>query len=331
MDEEPTPVARAARNEAARSEAARVQRLQRQAIARNLAAAHEGVVTRAALRAAGITREQIRSEVERGVWQRAGWHTLCIDGHHPRGRGLWWRALWESGKRSALDGVTALLAAGLTGWKEPSLHVSVPVDARVRSLPGVIHHHVRVIGETTGGDLRRTKPAIAVVRAAQWARTDRQAATLVAMAVQQRLVRPEDVLTRWESVLHTNRRAALDGVIRDVCDGAHSLSELDFARMCRERGLPEPSRQVMRSSERGRVYLDVYWDELGVHVEIQGVHHGWGDAGIEDALRFNALSLDDDDIKSFQVPVLGLRTRPGAFLDQIERAIRRQEAKRRVA
>ena len=87
----------------------------------------------------------------------------------------------------------------------------------------------------------------------------------------------------------------------------------------------------MRSSERGRVYLDVYWDELGVHVEIQGVHHGWGDAGIEDALRFNALSLDDDDIKSFQVPVLGLRTRPGAFLDQIERAIRRQEAKRRVA
>ena len=330
MQPKPPPsVDRATRAE--RAARARAERANRHEIARFLAADHDGVVTRQALIKAGISREHIRLEVERGVWHRVGWHTLCIDGFEPRGRGLWWRALWEAGRRSVLDGATSLLAAGLTGWQEAMIHVSVPVDTRVRPIDGVEHRHVPLIGDISGGALRRTKPEIAVVRAAQWARTDRQAATLIAMTVQQRLARPEDVLARWEGVLHTNRRPFLDAVIRDVCAGAHSLSELDFAWMCRERGLPEPSRQVLRPGERGNAYLDVFWDELGIHVEIQGAGHYQGLAVIDDALRFNALNLGDADMKSFQVPLLGLRTCPELFMAQIERAIRRAQVGRRSA
>lgn len=325
----PPPVGRTTRAE--RAARVRAERAERHELAQRLAVDHDGVVTRQALIKAGISREHIRLEVERGVWHRVGWHTLSIDGLKPRGRGLWWRALWEAGGRSVLDGATSLLAAGLTGWQEDVIHVSVPVDTRVRPIDGVEHHHVRLIGDITGAALRRTKSEIAVVRAAQWARTDRQAATLIAMAVQQRLARPEDVLARWEGVLHTNRRPFLDAVIRDVCAGAHSLSELDFARLCREHGLPEPSRQVLRPGERGNAYLDVYWDELGIHVEIQGAGHYQGLAIIDDALRFNALTLNDDELESFQVPVLGLRICPERFMAQIERAIRRKQRRLRSA
>lgn len=269
---------------------------------------------------AGLSRTQVRDEVERGVWKIAGWHTLSITGPEPTGRGLWWRALWESTGRSVLDGVTSLQAAGLTGWQEDLIHVSVPIDAKVRPLAGVRQHRVRAMGPLMGGELRRTRPAVAVIRAAQWAATDRQAATLVAMAVQQRLVRPVDVVARWETVRHTGRRDLLTCVIADVCEGAHSMSELDFARLCRQRGLPEPTRQAVRTGPHGRVYLDVFWEELGVHVEIQGVQHQQGDAVVSDALRFNELALSGE-MTTLQIPILGLRLHENAFMQQVEQAI----------
>lgn len=280
------------------------------------------------LLAAGMTRGQIQVETGRGAWRRVGRHTISITGAEPTARALWWRALWESGDRSVLDGPTALLAAGLSGWTESLIHVTVPNNATVRALPGVQHHRIRDVAEAVRTGLRRTKPAVAVVRAAQWATSDRAAATILAMTVQQGLVAPAAVLQRWAQLDSSVRRAVLDEVIRDVCDGARSLNELDFARHCRRRGLPEPSRQAVRTGRNGRVYLDVYWEDLGVHVEIQGAQHFQGTAGIDDALRFNDLGLRDRQLVSLQIPVLGLRTGPDAFMAQVEQAL--EEARRRA-
>ena len=312
----PTPTSRAERAAAARAEQER-----RQDLADQLAQPYDGLVTRAMLHRAGLTRGQVCSQLERGAWRAVGSHTISVSGAQPCGRGLWWRALWESGASAALDGVTALQAAGLSGWAEDLVHVSVANNAKVRPLPGVRHHRPRVLGRVMDVELRRTAPEVAVIRAAQWARSDPAAASLVAMAVQQRLLPVQSLLDRWQQVRASTRRGLLDAVIRDVCDGAHSLSELDFARMCRERGIPEPSRQAIRTAAAGRVYLDVLWEELGVHVEIQGVHHTQGLAGIDDALRGNDLQISRSVTLTLQIPVLGLRLRPEAFLDQVERAL----------
>ena len=283
---------------------------------------HDGVVTRQMLARAGLTAGQVRSEVERGVWHRAGVHTLSISGRQPTGRGVWWRAVWESGRHAALDGPTALMAAGLTGWTEDLIHVSVPDNADVRPLDGVRHHRIRDFsGDVFDAGLRRTRPAVAAIRAAQWARSDRAAATIVAMAVQQRLVTGAALLERWRSVRRTPRRELLDAVIRDVCDGAQSLGELDFARLCRRRGLPEPTRQAVRTGEGGRVYLDVSWDDLGVHVEINGAHHAEPASVINDALRGNDLAVNDPTVTWLQIPVIGLRSCPDLFMTQVERAL----------
>ncbi|GAA4878887.1 hypothetical protein [Serinicoccus chungangensis] len=298
------------------------RRAWRQEVGRHLARRHDGVVRRSDLLAAGLTDHDVRAEVDRGVWHAAGRHTICIGTDRPRGEGLLWRAIWESGPRAVLDGPSALLAAGLKHWEEPFVHVSLPRNATVTEVPGVRHHHLRKIGPAIPVGLRRTKPEVAVLRGAEWARSDRAATTLVAMTVQQRLVAPSAVLQRWSETARSRRRAVLDLVIRDVCDGAHSLNELDVVRACRARGLPEPSRQQVRSTSTGTVYLDLFWDDYAVHAEVQGAHHLWGLTGVDDAVRGNAVAIGDRGVVSLQIPVLGWRLHPEVFLDQIAAALR---------
>lgn len=309
--------------------ASRRRQLRRQQIARRLADRHGGVALRLGLLAEGLTDHDVRIEVRRGVWHRAGVHTICIDGPAPAGEGRLWWALWESGPRAVLDGPSALIAAGLKHWEEDVVDVSVPRNANVRELAGVRHHVLRDVGPSIVGGLRRTKPEVALVRAAEWARSERAAATLVAMAVQQRLVSTAALLKRWEQVKRSRRRAVLEGVIRDVCDGAQSINELDVAAACRAAGLPEPSRQVVRTGPGGRVYLDLSWDDLGVHVEIQGAHHFVGLKVVDDSLRQNDLAISSPDTISLQIPVLGWRVSRDVFLRQIAGAL--EEGRRRRA
>lgn len=301
--------------------ASRERQRWRQQVAWRLAALHGGVVRRADLLAEGLTDHDIRTEVERGVWHQVGKHTMCVNGRKPQGEGLLWYALWESGPRSVLDGPTALIAAGLRHWTEDLVHVSVPGNATVRELPGVQHHKLRKVGPSIDAGLRRTRTEVAAVRAAQWARTDREAATLIAMVVQQRLVSTQQLLQRWTSTKNARRRAFLDAIIRDICDGAHSINELDVGTACRARGLPSPTRQAVRKGSNGRVYLDMLWEDEDVHVEVHGAQHYAGLAVVDDSARANDLAVRNAGRISLQIPVLGWRLYPDRFLDQIEEAL----------
>jgi hypothetical protein len=283
-----------------------------------LASDHAGLAHRRDLRAAGVTRADVRSEVAAGRWTTAGRHTVVIGTGTPVGEGLWWQALWESGAGSALDGVAALLAAGMTGFATDTIDVAVPKGNRCHQVGGVTLHRRREIGPTTGARLARCTPEWATIRAAQWARTDRTAALLVCLAVQQRLVSPDRLLAAWSSVTRSRRRRFLAAVIRDICDGAHSLGELDVGRMCRRAGLPPPSRQVVRTGPGGRVYLDVGWEDIGLVVEIDGGHHALALNPVDDALRQNEVTLSEDMV--LRIPVLGMRLTPDAFMAQVVRA-----------
>lgn len=300
-----------------RNELARRRRTQR---AIEVAGPQGGVATNTQLLEAGLTRTDIDSEVCAGRWHRLGRHTVGVLTPRPEGRARWLWAVWEAGPGAVLDGVTALLAHGLAHWEEALVHVSVPGKNRVHRLPGVQVHRLRDVGRTIHAGVPRTAPEVAALRAAEWATTDRQAATLLAMTVQQRLLPPAWLEQQWRTVRRSRRRAFLDLVIRDICAGAESLGELDFAAMCRRRGLPEPTRQAVRHGPRGRVYLDVWWEPYGVNVEVDGVQHSRGLAPVEDALRHNHLTLRGG--LSLRIPVLGLRLEADAFLDQVEAALR---------
>jgi very-short-patch-repair endonuclease len=161
----------------------------------------------------------------------------------------------------------------------------------------------------------RTRPEVAAVRAAGWAVSDRQAALLLLMPVQQKLTTPAALHAAVGRCLGRRRRAFIKAVVRDVGHGVESLGELDFARLCRARGLPEPSRQVMREGPRGRIYLDVRWERHGLVVEIDGMQHREGLAVSIDNLSRNAVVLAGDRV--LRIDRVGLRLHEDAFMDQV--------------
>jgi very-short-patch-repair endonuclease len=139
------------------------------------------------------------------------------------------------------------------------------------------------------------------------------------MAVQQGLVRPEQLAVELLRVRRDRRRRLVNVVLLDLLAGAGSLGELEFARECRRRGLPEPSRQVVRRGPAGRYYLDVYWEQWRVAVEIDGIQHLWAEHVVSDALRHNAVTLGD--CRVLRLPLLGLRLAADEFFAQVEQAL----------
>ena len=110
--------------------------------AQTIAKDHGGLATRNMLRAEGLTLSFIRAQERAGRWTRMGRHTLGITCAVPNVDGSRWLAVWESGPRAFLDGVSALQAAGLTGWTEQAIHVTVVAGNRVHRRPGVRIHRL---------------------------------------------------------------------------------------------------------------------------------------------------------------------------------------------
>lgn len=287
----------------------------------NVAADQDGILSRRQLRDLDVHRHHVRTQVGSRKWQRPTANTVAVFTGELTARQRWWVALLETGcADAALDGVTALKAAGLVGY-ESTTTISCPHGNEPRRPTDV---EVRVTRWRRPGDhittgIPRVRPAAAAVHGALWARTDRQAALILVLAVQQRLttgIRLQEALT---GIGRHPRRGLTRRLVADIADGAQALGELDLAALCREYGLPKPKRQALRRGPNGRVYLDVYFDDYSLVVEIDGIHHLSGINQVDDALRQNELMLSADAV--LRIPLLGLRIQPAAFMAQLLRAL----------
>jgi very-short-patch-repair endonuclease len=304
---------------------------QRRSAARALAEQYGGVVSRRLLRGVGVDRGMVAREVAAGRWQLLGRQTVAVHTGPVGDLARRWRAVWEVGHRIAVvDGVTALLHAGMTGFDDPLVHLSVRHTAAVRDVEGVRTHKVvrRVTDELVIAGLPRTRPAVAATRAAHWACSDRQAALLLCLPVQQRLCTGVQLAAAQQAIRGRTRRRLVGQLVRDVADGAQSLGELDVVAACRQRGLPEPSRQVVRRLPGGTAYLDIAWEEARLVVEVDGAGHGWALQPAHDALRQNEILLSDELV--LRIDLIGWRLTPEAYADQIVRAYW-QRVRRRAA
>jgi hypothetical protein len=279
------------------------------------------VLTMGRLRGLGYDHAAISREVENDRWTRLGTHTIALHTGTLSTAALRWRAVWEVAEDVALvDGVTALQWAGLTGYTEDVVHVSVPRGAQCPRVDGVrVHRVTRRPDESVGAGLPRTRVEVAALRGAAWARSDRQAALVLCMVVQQRLTTGRRLLDTLPAVRNRGRRPFVRRVLRDVADGAQSLGELDFAALCRRHGVPPPDRQVLRRTARGRIYLDARWRGSRFVVEVDGAGHRVGLAVTDDNLRQNEVVLGDDRV--LRIDLVGLRVHEVAFMQQVRRAV----------
>lgn len=294
----------------------------RRARIRGLADTQAGVVSRRQVYAAGLTRAEVRANVRAGRWQLVGRHVVAVHTGDLSQDARLWTAVLSGGPRAHLDGVAALVAAGLVNFDPGPLRVSVPRGARVFREQGI---NVRQTRRWSADDVvdvgvPRTRPEVAAARAGLWAGSDRQAALVLTMTVQQGIASAERIGVELWRIKKGPRLRFLRSVVMDLLAGARSLTELDFARECRLRGIPEPSRQVLRRAANGVYYLDVHWEEWRVVVEIDGIQHVAAENVIGDALRHNDIALEGQTV--LRLPVLGYRVARDEFFQQITRALR---------
>lgn len=172
---------------------------------------------------------------------------------------LLWVALLRSPRGVVLAGLTAAARRGLRGHPPERPELLVPAAGPLPHLQGVEVARTRRL---TAADVhpsaqppQLTLPRALIDRASRVDRPDDVRALLCA-GVQQGRVRGQDlrgVTLRLGPVRH---RALLLRTIDDIEGGAHSVRELQFLRLLRSGGLPQPERQVVRQHKGGRHYLD---------------------------------------------------------------------------
>ena len=287
-----------------------------------LAESSYGVVNRARLRQIGVTREDVRTHVRAGRWMQLGNNTFRppTNAWCPE-RSPIAVAVFETQGPAWAEASSALILHGLRGWSAQQIVVALPHYGQRTSFPpgtrGMFLFRPPRLSQTP---IPHSHPAWASLRAAAIARTDREAATVLAMTVQQRLARADDYWQALECLPKLHRRKLIRELLGDITTGSESIGEIDFVQLCRRRGLPVPDRQVRRRHPNGSYYLDVRWEAAKLTVEIDGMNHFMGDNPTQDALRQNYLTLGGDAV--LRIPVVALRTDPDPFFAQIEHRLR---------
>ncbi|MFF5175523.1 endonuclease domain-containing protein [Micromonospora sp. NPDC000089] len=279
-----------------------------------------------------LTPGQVRHLVASGRWHRVSRGVLRAgpDGPYDREQQCW-VAVLAAGPGALLAGLAAAQAGGLrAGRRDDPLDVLVPHERRAAELlrrlplgmPAVRvrrSHHLSEVDRQLGRP-GRTTMARSLVDAAQWARSDDQAQEILAAGCQQRWVTPAEVVEVLDRLPRVRRRQLIGQTLRDIAGGAEALSEIDLVRLCRRHRLPTPELQERRRDADGRVrYLDAYWKEWGLHVEVDGAHHMDVRQWAADLRRQNRIWISGDRILRFTA--FDVRRRPAEVVEQLRAAL----------
>ncbi|MCW2839384.1 MAG: hypothetical protein JWR55_867 [Aeromicrobium sp.] len=217
----------------------------------------------------------VRRHVRRGEWRRPGpgivaTHNAALTRHEQQEA-----LLCSAAPASALGGLTALERDGFTGFENASTWIVLPEGARRPDIDAAFHWSTRLDADDVHPlrEPRRTRPGRSVVDAARWAPSDRAARVFVIAAFQQRLVSARTVREALTRRGTCRRRALIVESVLDAAGGIQSLPERDFDDIRRAAGLPPPTRQARVKGPDGRYYLDVFWEEWDLAVEVHGVGH----------------------------------------------------------
>ncbi|GAA5114247.1 hypothetical protein GCM10023339_19580 [Alloalcanivorax gelatiniphagus] len=244
-----------------------------------LALAQAGLLGHRQLRAAGVTRGEIRNHLRVGRWAvRSGEVVSTTTGPLSLEQRLWLGVL-HAGPTSMVGGLNAAACRGLERWPRQEITVLVSNPLSFEPLPGYRFFRTRrpFTALRGTGDLPvcRLEPAVLIFAAHE--PHVRTALGAVTATVQQRLT-TTGALTSWLDRLAPLRRSRdIRALLGDVSDGAQSLAEVDFRKACRQYGLRPPTGQRVRRDRRGRKrYTDCEWvlaDGRVVVLEIDGAFH----------------------------------------------------------
>jgi very-short-patch-repair endonuclease len=236
-----------------------------------------------------------------------------------------WSAVESVGPPVFLAGATAATLDGLAGFPADRISLVVPAGRQPGPRTGVTIHRSTILGTADVHPTRqppRTRLERSLIDMASWAKSDNGARAVLAAAVQQRLTTVELLRAALQRAGARHRSTLIAQTLDDIAGGAHSVAELDFRRLERRYRLPTGLFQAQADFEGRRRYLDVWYEQWRVWVEIDGSHHWEVRQWWDDLDRQNAGVLDDRLILRFPAHVL--RDSPEKVAAQIAEALRRR-------
>jgi len=259
-----------------------------------LAARQHGNVTLPQLRAAGLSRQEVRGRVEAG-WLIERHHHVFAVGHRPRTqRSRWMAGVLTFGERAALSHLAAGALYEMVRGSVPT-EVLVPSrSGRVRRDGILVHrapfpdHHVTVHDGIPVTTLLRTHLDLATILG-YWE---------LRRAFEEAQVRHGFDPAPLTAEVLTRRGFRGSALLWGILDGAvdasrvRSILELRFLQLCADRGLPAP----LVNERIGRWTVDFLWPAAELVVETDGErYHRTAakrrrDAKKDEAMR--ALGLD---------------------------------------
>lgn len=279
-----------------------------------------------------MSESKMRNLVASGRWRQLTRGVMVTESGQLSREQHWWIAVLAAGPGSVLAGLAAAQAAGLRGkWRREVVDVLRGPTRSARDLlrspslelPAIKIHRSTALAslDLQRGRPDRTSTARSLVDAATWALSDSEAASIISAGCQQRLVTPDEITAVADRLTRVRRRVLILETARFAAEGATTPAEIDFLRLCRRARLPAPKMQVQRVDRAGATrYLDAYFAEYGVHVEIDGAHHMDVRQWAADLKRQNDMWTRGDRLLRF--PAFLIRTNPDEVVAQLRAALR---------
>ena len=246
---------------------------------RQLADGQAGMLSQRQLTELRVSRSFVRNQLRAHRWvQRTSSVFSTTTGPLSRPQRLW-QAVLHAGPTAVIGGLTAAELHGMRNWSRDDITVLVDDELSFDPLEGVrFFRSRRALPEMRSARallVCRLEPAVLLFAGYEPSR--RTAHGAVAATVQERLTTP-DRLGSWLARLTPLRRAPeLRALLGDIAGGAHSLSEVDLRRACREFGVAAPGGQRGRRDRKGRRrWTDAEWDLPDGSVlvlEVDGAYH----------------------------------------------------------
>lgn len=199
----------------------------------------------------------------------------------PGRESMMWAAVCRCGPHAMLSHTSAAELDRITDVAGQAIHVTVPVSNRIRlsesefaSMPRIVLH--RSVRAEQARHPARTPPrpriAETVLDLADTADDFEAAFGWMSAACSRRLVLPAQLREAARERPKLRWRADIGGALEDIAEGIHSGLERRYVR-CVERPhlLPVPVRQARQRRGSRSAYLDNYYPEFGLAVELDGL------------------------------------------------------------
>jgi hypothetical protein len=232
-----------------------------------------GMVSRQQLVCSGASNDVARSQVRAGRWQRIHPRVYATFTGQLSREAHQWAALLYAGAGATLSHETAAEVWGLTDEPNRVVHVTIPVNRRVTSLATVRIHYANRLALSRHPT--RRPPVISVEETVldlvDRALTLQEVVSLVTRACQRRRTTLDRLSHALDGRKKVRWRKAMEGLLSEVAEGAHSPLELAYVqRVERPHGLPAGHRQHRRHVGGRAQWLDVWYEEYDLVVELDG-------------------------------------------------------------